>query len=447
MNIKKRLSCILIFLLIFVFLFSGCALLSPAEEFSETAFLSFLEEQIENRQTEISYPCRKANDLEKQVDDVLGHAYERYLIGANVSNITWDIQSLIHSDVILELEYKDAYTDERESALDFSPELFADEVEKAVAARDSVHLIFFNDGTLTDEFLEAAIQSNVFESTSALVNYYLESGQYTISAYSDYAVVSLDFEYCENTVPYENLKIPTDLRDAAELLAEQWDTDDTAILYYPQGNDDPEMLCQVLFNTAFANDVDDPYVCGTCEWMVYGESDLILSIRKIYETDSEILAEKRRELLAEAETIAHNLQSETTEEKILEIGKLLASRICYDNKISNEISSENISEESNVNRSAYGALIGGNTVCSGYARAFKLICDFAGIDCWVVDGKVDGEGHEWNTVYYDDEMHYVDVTFADTGKMSKFYLFEKSLYEKEHYTIEENFYLPGADAA
>lgn len=58
-------------------------------------------------------------------------------------------------------------------------------------------------------------------------------------------------------------------------------------------------------------------------------------------------------------------------------------------------------------------------VCEGYARAFKVLCDRAGIPCVLVDGKAKnqatsgGEDHMWNYVQVDGAWYAVDVTWND----------------------------------
>lgn len=58
-------------------------------------------------------------------------------------------------------------------------------------------------------------------------------------------------------------------------------------------------------------------------------------------------------------------------------------------------------------------------VCSGYARAFALIAQYAGIDCvWVMGNEIDGGGsHAWNIIYPCDGSgpYTVDVTWDDTN--------------------------------
>ena len=55
-------------------------------------------------------------------------------------------------------------------------------------------------------------------------------------------------------------------------------------------------------------------------------------------------------------------------------------------------------------------------VCEGYARAFKVLCDRAGIPCVLVDGlayAAPGGEHMWNYVEVEGQWYAVDVTWND----------------------------------
>lgn len=448
---KITLFFLILLMTVCIFLLTGCfseLLLPDAEPFSRETLLAMIEESVLAQEATLTYRCAEASTLESDIDSTLSEAYKHYLVGSNVENILWSLRSAMGNATIdLEFEYKEEFTDERASAVDYSRELLAETVENSVINKTSqISLLFRNDGSLSDELLEEAVNACVFESDSALVNYYVSKAQYTITTYGDYALLSLEPSYYEDTVPYGELTVPRDMRDAVEQLSLQWDTDDNAVLYYPEGAEDPEALARSLISTAMANDADDPYLCPSCEWLVYGEDDILITIDKVHPYDISLRSSMRQEVLAEAESIAMSLSGESPEEKVKEIGRLLADRVKYDHELANEILSdvEMLSDEESINRTAYGALISGTTVCSGYAKAFQLICDYAGIDCWIVDGEVEGDGHEWNVVYMNGTMYYADITFADTGRSGKYLLFGQELYEKEGYVVDEGFYIPAA---
>lgn len=70
-------------------------------------------------------------------------------------------------------------------------------------------------------------------------------------------------------------------------------------------------------------------------------------------------------------------------------------------------------EEAINNQSAYSALIGGKTVCAGYARAFQYLMNRLGIPTYYVAGTSEGEDHAWNIVKLSDGYYNVDVTWDD----------------------------------
>lgn len=66
-----------------------------------------------------------------------------------------------------------------------------------------------------------------------------------------------------------------------------------------------------------------------------------------------------------------------------------------------------------MNQSAYSALVNGETVCAGYARAMQYLMQKMGIPCYYCTGYA-GEDHAWNILALDDGYYNVDVTWDDT---------------------------------
>lgn len=92
-------------------------------------------------------------------------------------------------------------------------------------------------------------------------------------------------------------------------------------------------------------------------------------------------------------------------EKEVLIHDLLCKSVVYD--------SEFDKYGENTIYSAYGALVNGHAVCEGYARAFKLLCYYAGIECILITGDSKGIGHMWNMVKLEGNWYHVDVTWDD----------------------------------
>ena len=115
----------------------------------------------------------------------------------------------------------------------------------------------------------------------------------------------------------------------------------------------------------------------------------------------------------------------------------------YDDDIRKATEQKTLTEEMQILRSAYGSLVAGKTVCTGYARAFKALCDALDIPCWTVNGYMDGEGHAWNVVLLNGETFYVDCTFGDTGgRPNRYFLFTEEDMQKWKYVPDEGFIIP-----
>ena len=63
---------------------------------------------------------------------------------------------------------------------------------------------------------------------------------------------------------------------------------------------------------------------------------------------------------------------------------------------------EDLTETDWENHMAYGALAEGSCVCQGYAEAFKLLMEAAGVECITVTGTAGGDDHMWNCVQLGD---------------------------------------------
>ncbi len=122
-----------------------------------------------------------------------------------------------------------------------------------------------------------------------------------------------------------------------------------------------------------------------------------------------VFDEKTAEIVAQSST-------KTVKEKIEAFNEYLT--------VTNEYNtSADLSNIPHDCREAVSALLGrtgeAGPVCEGYARAFKVLCDKAGIPCVLVDGDAktsaedSGTPHMWNYVQVDGAWLAVDVTWND----------------------------------
>lgn len=121
----------------------------------------------------------------------------------------------------------------------------------------------------------------------------------------------------------------------------------------------------------------------------------------------EVYDEKVEEIVNEAKTKASDFDS------ILYVYDEILSIADYDHSLADE------TDSALPGYSAYGCLIEGKTVCSGYTLAFTSIMQKLDIVCGAeFDTVAQGDffsGHVWNYCEIDGEYYYFDLTWDDTG--------------------------------
>lgn len=103
---------------------------------------------------------------------------------------------------------------------------------------------------------------------------------------------------------------------------------------------------------------------------------------------------------------------------------------------------------------AYGALVEGNAVCDGYAKAYQCLLREAGITSHLVTGYStspytgEPEGHAWNLVELDGQYYYTDVTWDDQPGQ-RFYMYlnvTEEVLTEDHWITEPAYGLPECTA-
>lgn len=141
------------------------------------------------------------------------------------------------------------------------------------------------------------------------------------------------------------------------------------------------------------------------------------------EESKAIFNEKANEILAQAASLFDNYEKEKM------VHDALIDRVAY-----------NMGAQ--MNQSAYSALVNGQTVCAGYARAFQYLMQQLGIPCYYCTGYA-GEAHAWNIVSLDDGYYNVDTTWDDTeGGNYDFFNKTDQDYAGTHVRQELSVYLP-----
>lgn len=94
----------------------------------------------------------------------------------------------------------------------------------------------------------------------------------------------------------------------------------------------------------------------------------------------------------------------TTKDKIKTIHDFVINNTDYD-----ELKTKNISDETYKSNTAYGVLIQGYGICSGYADTMAIFLNELGIENY----KISNETHIWNLVYINGMWKHLDATWDD----------------------------------
>ncbi|NLT10002.1 MAG: hypothetical protein GXY08_10930 [Ruminococcus sp.] len=101
------------------------------------------------------------------------------------------------------------------------------------------------------------------------------------------------------------------------------------------------------------------------------------------------------------------------------------------------------SDETGLSSTSYGCLVNKKANCEGYAKAFNVLCEKAGLQTVLITGVAEGENHAWNQVLVSGNWYNIDVTWDDTdvgGDMRRmYYLCDDDEFYKTHMPDEESF--------
>lgn len=144
----------------------------------------------------------------------------------------------------------------------------------------------------------------------------------------------------------------------------------------------------------------------------YTSNGKVLSVELSYNVTADSIQTSRTKFLQEAAEIINTAsQLKTDLEKEKYVYKALQNKCTY-------------VSDSDMNQSAYSALVNNQSVCAGYSRAFQYILQQLNIPCYFCAGYVGSGNHAWNIVFIDGEYYNVDLSWDDTlGEISDTYSF------------------------
>lgn len=144
---------------------------------------------------------------------------------------------------------------------------------------------------------------------------------------------------------------------------------------------------------------------GACVWNVVS---VTLKINLLFTTSSALNTAKREYNNAVSRALTEAKTKQHRDEQVKALHDWLCSKITY-------------LKSADYAHSSYGALVKGECVCEGYAKALKVLCDQLNIPCKMVLGTgytSDGsDAHMWNYIRMEDGNWYAaDATWDDQSQ-------------------------------
>lgn len=189
----------------------------------------------------------------------------------------------------------------------------------------------------------------------------------------------------------------------------------------------------------------NPMIFGIEDSFSYNLTEGILSVE--YTHDRYNQEQLQSYVTARAKEIVSSIikSDMTYAESIIAINNYLSDNIEYDTAAADYFLQTGTIKSDSINSfNVYGAFNKSLAVCGGYAQAFKVLCDEAGITSIVVSGDLNGVGHEWNRVLINGKWYDVDVTNNDKEDLINTVLnlplqiANKYLTETDYYITKEN---------
>ena len=247
---------------------------------------------------------------------------------------------------------------------------------------------------LNPEFLDDAFDDNIDEDDSATEDNESENDQVATGLRNDFEI--------------RNPSSALTAFLAIQMLNSQ---ERISLEKFPEASDQ-EYLVEAWFEAVLQN----PLILGPRSMQLdWATGDILIT----YDHDAQTQQRQQRAIMERvAEIVDEIIESGMTDlEKQTAINEFLIEHATYDFGALDNAEQNNfmfVDPEYYDAFTAYGILINGIGVCSGYADAFTLIADEAGLESVIVTGYLQGSlPHAWNRVNIDGQWYTLDVTNND----------------------------------
>lgn len=139
--------------------------------------------------------------------------------------------------------------------------------------------------------------------------------------------------------------------------------------------------------------------------------------------------EMQKAMKAKATSILKSLEGKYSSS--LEFLYLVNNYICDNVEYDWDTIADGYAKDSTT-RTAYGPLVEGKAICSGYSRAFQLLMTMSDFNCFVDGGNSSAGKHAWNIVSTTDGYYMVDSTWNDSDIANCYLMVPREIYDNDH---------------
>ena len=132
-------------------------------------------------------------------------------------------------------------------------------------------------------------------------------------------------------------------------------------------------------------------------------------------------------------------------DKVKAINDYLVNRYEYDYDLLDrltKVNSREVTDQAYIDEvydriNVYSALNTSKAVCQGYSMTAYKMMKYAGLECRIIEGTLNGGEHIWNKVKVNGIWYYLDVTNNDTTKSNKYFLVSEGYLKSQGYIWQE----------
>lgn len=339
-----------------------------------------------------------------------------------------------------------------------------EEIRTILEERSETATWKFRVGDMTGEEINGVLQC-LSEWDDLLYRYYIARIEFEkadrIGGKEPYAIFDVKIEYYDDCVNPEDIYHVHNIEDVYNAFSDSLQTgfEETVLYVHSDLNTDNVKIEEVWELAYYADQVswdcaeNMPYLFRQIMHSLYEveSGDALLVVNQeydVYQLTKEQQQEAQKLVEAEVDALAEQVRaySESKDEQSKYLYQLITERVDFDYELSDMLL--DVYNETNpevaIGRGIYGALLEGESVCSGYAAAYKAVCDRLDIPCKVLIGYTENGDHAWNMIIKEDgTIAYVDPSWGDSERwFSTYYDISDEVIAAENRRIYDYEYIP-----